>query len=116
MLNDILPYARKLSWGGENSDWSARQAHIDNYEVQELFSKLKGPLQKMFKHYAMVDSKFHRGALSSMPLTLTGFRRFSREAGFWEIGIDAQDLAQVYILTSTRQVFLFMMANLRILT
>eukprot|EP00943_MAST-04B_sp_MAST-4B-sp1_P006590 g6590.t1 len=102
LLNDVLQYARKLSWGGgETSDWSARQAHIDNYEVQELFTKLKGPLQKMFKHYALIDGTFHRGSLSTMPLSLTGFRRFSREVGFWEVGIDAQDLAQVYFLTST---------------
>jgi hypothetical protein len=101
LLNDVLQYARKLSWGGEKSDWSSRQAHIDNYEVQALFTKLKGPLQKMFKHYAMIDGTFHRGPLSTMPLSLTGFRRFSREVGFWEIGIDAQDLAQVYFLTST---------------
>ena len=104
LLNDVLPNARNISWGRQQVEWTSRQDHIENHEVQDLFHKLRDPLQKIFKHYALVSDSFHRGSLSSLPMNLSSFRKFSREVGFWEIGIDALDLAKVYFLSSTTTV------------
>ena len=36
LLNDVLPNARNIGWGRQQVEWTSRQDHIENHEVQDV--------------------------------------------------------------------------------
>ena len=100
LVNDVLPNAKLFPYGPEDPACIARQAHIDSVEVQDIFRHLRSSLSKIYAHYARPDFAFHHGSFKTLPMSLTGFRRFSREVGIVDIGIGAQDLAHIFITSA----------------
>jgi hypothetical protein len=101
LLNELLPNANMVPFGPTDPDWVARQGHVENIEVQEIFQQIRPPLKKIYAYYARQDEPHHQGSFKTLPMSLNGFRRFSREVGMWDIGIGAYDLATIFIMCSS---------------